>query len=276
MKTVLVAPGRELLAVPSDAMGVRNTARLSIVRRYFEAYEYKDRILLESLLVDDFTFTSPVDDAINREHYFSRCWPSSQHAAAFKIGKLIADDDDVVVTYLATTTYGTQFTNTEIFSFQGEKIARVQVFFGCETAAEASGREISAVIDAWAEGLRRKEVEAVTKHFVDDPVGFYLAPPLVAEENLGANMSAWFDTFDGPLGYEIRDLAIHASGDVGWAHALNHLVARKTTGEETDVWFRLTMGFDKIGDDWKIAHAHESVPFLMDGSGKAALDLKPR
>jgi ketosteroid isomerase-like protein len=275
MKTVMPS-GREPRLVPSDAMEARNTGRRSIVRRYFEAYEYKDQILLESLLADDFTFTSPVDDAINREHYFARCWPNSQHAAAFKIEKLIEDGDDVIVTYLATTTYGTQFTNTEIFSFHGEKIAHVQVFFGCETVAGVSGREISAVVDAWAEGLRRKDVEAVAKHFIGDPVGFYLAPPLVADEDLGTNMREWFDTFDGPLGYEIRDLTIHASGDVGWAHALNHLIGHKTSGEGTDVWFRLTMGFDKIGGDWKIAHAHESVPFPMDGSGKAALDLKPR
>jgi PhnB protein len=275
MKTVL-PPGREPPALPSDTGEGRSIGRRSIVRRYFEAYEYKDRILLESLLADDFTFTSPVDDAINWEHYFARCWPNSQHAAVFKIEKLTEEGDDVIVTHLATTTYGTQFTNTEIFSFHGEKITRVRVFFGCETAAGVSGREISVVIDAWAEGLRRKDVEAVARHFTDNPVGFYLAPPLVADADLGTNMSEWFDTFDGPLGYEIRDLTIHASGDVGWAHALNHLTGRKTSGEETDLWFRLTMGFDKIGDDWKIAHAHESVPFLMDGSGKAALDLKPR
>jgi PhnB protein len=27
--------------------------------------------------------------------------------------------------------------------------------------------------------------------------------------------------------------------------------------------------------EWSIVHEHESVPFLMDGSDKAALDLKP-
>ena len=43
----------------------------------------------------------------------------------------------------------------------------------------------------------------------------------------------------------------------------------------SDVWFRSTLGFRKIGGEWKIAHEHELVPFLMDGSDKAALDLKP-
>jgi hypothetical protein len=26
---------------------------------------------------------------------------------------------------------------------------------------------------------------------------------------------------------------------------------------------------------WKITHVHNSVPFAMDGSGRALLDLKP-
>lgn len=42
-----------------------------------------------------------------------------------------------------------------------------------------------------------------------------------------------------------------------------------------DFWIRLNLGLRKAGGAWKIIHEHESVPFLMDGSDKAALDLKP-
>ena len=45
---------------------------------------------------------------------------------------------------------------------------------------------------------------------------------------------------------------------------------------ETDVWFRHTIGLRKIDGRWKIVHSHESVPFYMDGSDKAAVDLKPQ
>lgn len=30
-----------------------------------------------------------------------------------------------------------------------------------------------------------------------------------------------------------------------------------------------------LGGGWKIAHGHSSVPFAMDGSFRALLDLKP-
>ena len=254
----------------------RSSGHRSIVRLYFEAYEYKDRVLLTSLLADDFTFTSPIDDAIDRDEYFARCWPNSRHTAVFKIERLIEDGDDVVVTYTATTSYGSTFKNTEIFTFRDDKIAQVQVFFGTETASAASGAEIADLIETWAEGIRGKDVEMVASQFAEDAVGFFLAPPLIADEDLRVNLREWFDTFDGDLGYEVRDLKVHASGDVAWAHALNHLAGMKKEGEEADLWFRVTMGFEKIDGSWKILHAHESVPFLMDGSGKAALDLKPQ
>lgn len=42
-----------------------------------------------------------------------------------------------------------------------------------------------------------------------------------------------------------------------------------------DLWFRKTIGFRRINNTWQIVHEHESVPFLMDGSGLAALELDP-
>ena len=48
-----------------------------------------------------------------------------------------------------------------------------------------------------------------------------------------------------------------------------------TEGMKVDLWFRETLGFRKIDGKWTITHEHSSVPFYMDGSFKAAIDLKP-
>jgi PhnB protein len=106
---------------------------------------------------------------------------------------------------------------------------------------------------------------------------FDLAPPL---QYRGAaayrgNWAAWFSSFKGPVGYEIRDLSIATGGDVAFYHSLNRITGTRTSGEETDVWLRASVGFRKIGDQWLITHEHFSVPFYMDGSYKAAVDLKP-
>ena len=44
-----------------------------LIRKYFSAYENKDRKAVESLLTNDFIFTSRYDHRIDRETYFTRC-----------------------------------------------------------------------------------------------------------------------------------------------------------------------------------------------------------
>jgi ketosteroid isomerase-like protein len=105
-------------------------------------------------------------------------------------------------------------------------------------------------------------------------VSYSLAPPL--EETAGkAGLEAWFATWEGPIGHELRDLRIVAGDEVAFAHGLVHMTGRKTDGEAVDLWFRQTVGLRMLGGDWKIVHEHASVPFYMDGSFKAAIDLQP-
>jgi ketosteroid isomerase-like protein len=40
-------------------------------------------------------------------------------------------------------------------------------------------------------------------------------------------------------------------------------------------WLRITRTLARMAGDWRITHEHESVPFHMDGSFRAAVDLEP-
>jgi ketosteroid isomerase-like protein len=106
-------------------------------------------------------------------------------------------------------------------------------------------------------------------------VHFSLAPPLISTASNAEGLNAWFATWQGPIGYETRDLGIIIGDDVAFSHSLNRMHGTKTDGVKADLWFRQTFGFQRIKGEWKIAHEHESVPFYMDGSFKAAIDLKP-
>ena len=134
--------------------------------------------------------------------------------------------------------------------------------------------QIRDVIEDWAAGLRSKDVARVKSHEVEELMHFSLAPPLVADEKGPYGLEKWFKTWDGPLGYELRDLEVVSGDGVAFSHSLNHLTGTQR-GKKADVWFRSTLGFRKLDGEWKIVHEHESVPFLMDGSDKAAVDLKP-
>jgi ketosteroid isomerase-like protein len=66
--------------------------------------------------------------------------------------------------------------------------------------------------------------------------------------------------------------ALHASGLRLWVatHDRNQI-----DGEEVELWFRVTACFRRDEGQWRITHMHNSVPFAMDGSAKALIDLKP-
>ena len=78
----------------------------NLVRKYYEAYERKERKVVEDLLTDDFTFTSPYDDHIDRAAYFEKCWPNSADIRAFHIESLLEDGREALVRYTIETRVG--------------------------------------------------------------------------------------------------------------------------------------------------------------------------
>lgn len=138
---------------------------------------------------------------------------------------------------------------------------------------------IRALLDEQAEATRAKHADRFRAVYAAELLTFDMAPPL---RNAGAdvalsreNLEGWFDTWQGPIGYETRDLNVTVGGDVAFSHDLIHISGTKVTGEHDGVWARRTLGLRRIDGAWKIVHEHTSVPFYMDGSYRAAVDLEP-
>jgi hypothetical protein len=55
--------------------------------------------------------------------------------------RLIESGDEVIVTYESTRTDGSRFRNTEVLTFDGDKISKVEVYFGwdLQPAPDAPG-----------------------------------------------------------------------------------------------------------------------------------------
>jgi ketosteroid isomerase-like protein len=101
-----------------------------VIRKYFSAYENKDRKAVESLLTDDFVFTSPCDYHIDRETYFKRCWPYSEKFPTYGIEKLFEKGNEAFILYDCKTKNGGSSRNREFFTIEGNKIREVEVYFG--------------------------------------------------------------------------------------------------------------------------------------------------
>jgi PhnB protein len=146
-----------------------------------------------------------------------------------------------------------------------------------ESGEASDEARIRALVDDWAKAIRAKDVNAAMRHYAADVVAFDLAPPLqyTGVDALRASLTAWVPTFRGPVGCEIRGLHVTAGGDVAFCRSLNRISGTRTDGEATDVWVRATLGLRRIDGAWKVTHEHASVPFYMDGSYRAAVNLKP-
>ena len=142
-------------------------------------------------------------------------------------------------------------------------------------AVKMDTNEIRALLDDWTDAHRVKDADRILSHCAEDVVQFIMAPPLQYSGANAWDRKAWFSTFEGPIGYEVHDLKLTAGDDVAFCHFLNRLSATSKAAGNFAMWNRVTLGLSKTDGRWLITHVHSSVPFCMDGSFKAAVDLKP-
>jgi hypothetical protein len=81
------------------------------------------------LVADDFHFTSPLDNRLDRETYFARCWPNSETIDRFDFIGVVADGARVFVTYEGSSA-DRRFRNTEVLTIRDGKIVEAEVYFG--------------------------------------------------------------------------------------------------------------------------------------------------
>ncbi|GLS22158.1 hypothetical protein GCM10007874_51750 [Labrys miyagiensis] len=105
-------------------------SNLAAARACYGAYVSKDRAAIEALIAEDFHFTSPRDNRIDRQTYFERCWPGGQDIEAFDFIHLAPAGDRVFVTYEARMRGGRRFRNTEVLRLRDGHIVEVEVYFG--------------------------------------------------------------------------------------------------------------------------------------------------
>ncbi|HEY3956332.1 MAG TPA: nuclear transport factor 2 family protein [Streptosporangiaceae bacterium] len=146
--------------------------------------------------------------------------------------------------------------------------------------------QIRDLLDRMVAGYTTKDAAQIVADIAPDAVNYSLAPPLrfgrgdlqdigggrKVDMTTADGVQTWLDGFgEGPFEFEIRDLQVVAGGDAAYAHGL----ARMGSAGNFSLWFRITFGLRRIDGRWRIAHQHESVPFYMDQSMRAAVDLEP-
>src|SRR6202035_4030437 len=119
------------------------------------------------------------------------------------------------------------------------------------------------LLENWASAIRAKDIDARMSNYAPNVSLFDVVGPLehFGKEAIRQRAIEWFSTFDGPLEFEMHDLRISSDGDVAFSHSLNHVSGTKTDGNKLDMWWRATVCYRKMDDEWMVTHEHNSVPF---------------
>jgi ketosteroid isomerase-like protein len=104
--------------------------KTKIIRAVFAAYMTNDREVVEDALAEDFRFTSPYDDRIDKATYFVRCWRNTEWIERHELEKIFVEGNEAFVTYNCVAKGGKTFRNTEFFVFDGDKVSSIDVYFG--------------------------------------------------------------------------------------------------------------------------------------------------
>lgn len=102
-----------------------------LVKKFYEAFSKVDRNdFVENLLSPNFTFSAPPDPLLDRREFFEKCWPEGRNLKDIRYVRIIENAEEVVITHEYIKPDGVKGCNTDILSFDGDKIIRLEVFFG--------------------------------------------------------------------------------------------------------------------------------------------------
>lgn len=105
--------------------------RIQLTKAFYKAFADGNRAFVEAILTDDFTFSAPPDPLLDRAGYFERCWPGAGTGQSFEFKRLVESGDEVIVTYESRQPgASTSGHNTEVLTFDGDKVRRAEVYFG--------------------------------------------------------------------------------------------------------------------------------------------------
>ena len=124
--------------------------------------------------------------------------------------------------------------------------------------------QIRALLEAWADAVRRHDLPAILAHHEPDIVMFDLPPPLQCK-GIEAYTETWgllFCYHRPGTAFDIQELAVTAGQDVAFAAVIMRCGPNSSSNpaDKDGFLFRLTVGLRKLDGHWRITHEHHSVP----------------
>ena len=137
------------------------------------------------------------------------------------------------------------------------------------TADGQPGDSIKSVlrrrIEALAQAIRDKDLDQLMTFYDRDVDVFDLRASLnvVGASAYRNNLEHWFDSFEGPLGFELHSMRVVPGEPTAFCHYLALVTGARPGGRTSGYWVRGTTGFERRGGEWLVTHEHISQPAAM-------------
>jgi ketosteroid isomerase-like protein len=107
-----------------------------IIRKWYAAWEQKDWHPVDTMLADDFTFSSAAgDDHISKSAFKTQCWESQiGFIDRFDLQHVFGNGDEALVMYVCLTKNGKSFRNVEYLRLRDDKLEAIECYFGAESS----------------------------------------------------------------------------------------------------------------------------------------------
>jgi ketosteroid isomerase-like protein len=123
-------------------------------------------------------------------------------------------------------------------------------------------RVVRALVERWADAVRRKDLEGILADHSPDIVMFDVPPPLQSI-GLDAYRKTWdvFFAWSQDSGvFDIDDMTVTAGSDVAFVVAVMHCAGNEPDGQRVELRFRLTVASGRSALDGPLSMS--IIPFL--------------
>lgn len=144
-------------------------------------------------------------------------------------------------------------------------------------SATASEAEINALLEDYVKALNDRDADRMDTFMARGMTAYDFMPPL---QTNGANAyrKQWESCLEQcprSMTFSIHDLVVTAGEDVAFSHHLHRCGGTMPDGEMKEYWTRMTVGYTKADDVWKMTHVHLSSPYDLE-SGQAQTTRGPK
>ncbi len=121
--------------------------------------------------------------------------------------------------------------------------------------------EIRQLVENWAKAVRDKNMETILAHHSENIV-MYDVPKPFQSIGIDAYRKTWdvFFSFTKPGVFNIRELHVVADENVAFCFATMTCSDKSHRIDFVDLDVRLTIGLQKIDNQWTVVHEHHSIP----------------